>query len=275
MDLSNKIIAQFVKITNDKDVKEERVKTYGTVVIKNEQLYVKLDGSDILTPVDTTVYVKNNDRVSVTIRDHNATIDGNFTDVSASNDYVNIVDEVLSEFQNDTAVNIDDINEKIQIIGNNVSDNNKRLDDIDKDLVEINEKIYIIDSNVTDNTERLDDIDKDLVNLGDITTNITNALNELRDNSEAYVTEEYVKNEIAKAQLSGDGDIDLSGYVTETELSAKGYLTSVPSEYVTETELSAKGYVNNQALNAGVSSATNNSKKYTDEQISTLNTAIE
>ena len=63
--------------------------------------------------------------------------------------------------------------------------------------------------------------------------------------------------------------------MTETELSAKGYLTSVPSEYVTETELSAKGYINNQGLNAGMSSATNNSKKYTDEQISALNTAIE
>lgn len=34
-----------------------------------------------------------------------------------------------------------------------------------------------------------------------------------------------------------------SEYVTETELAAKKYLTSVPSEYVTETELTAKGYL--------------------------------
>ena len=247
MDLSNKIIAQFVKITNDKDIKEELAKTYGTVVIENDQVYVKLDGSDILTPVDTTVYVKNNDRVTVTIRNHNATIDGNFTDISASNDYLNNVDVALSEFQNETV--------------NNISN--------------MNEKIYTIDSNVADNNERLDDIDNNLVNLGNITINITNELNELRDNSEVYATEEYVKNEIAKAQLSDDGDIDLSGYVTETELNNKGYLTSVPSEYVTETELSAKGYINNQGLTAGMSSATNNSKKYTDEQISALNAAIE
>ena len=189
MDLSNKIIAQFVKITNDKDIKEEHAKTYGTVVIENDQVYVKLDGSDILTPVDTTVYVKNNDRVTVTIRNHNATIDGNFTDISASNDYLNNVDVALSEFQNETV--------------NNISN--------------MNEKIYTIDSNVADNNERLDDIDNNLVNLGNITINITNELNELRDNSEAYATEEYVKNEIAKAQLSDDGDIDLSGYVTKTE----------------------------------------------------------
>lgn len=34
-----------------------------------------------------------------------------------------------------------------------------------------------------------------------------------------------------------------SEYVTETELSAKNYLTSVPSEYVTESELEAKKYL--------------------------------
>ena len=34
-----------------------------------------------------------------------------------------------------------------------------------------------------------------------------------------------------------------SEYVTESELNAKGYLTSVPSEYITETELNSKGYL--------------------------------
>ena len=34
-----------------------------------------------------------------------------------------------------------------------------------------------------------------------------------------------------------------SKYVTESELNAKGYLTSVPSEYITETELNSKGYL--------------------------------
>lgn len=33
------------------------------------------------------------------------------------------------------------------------------------------------------------------------------------------------------------------GYITETELESKGYLTGVPSEYVTETELESKGYL--------------------------------
>ena len=34
-----------------------------------------------------------------------------------------------------------------------------------------------------------------------------------------------------------------SEYITESELNAKGYLTSIPSEYITEGELNAKGYL--------------------------------
>lgn len=40
------------------------------------------------------------------------------------------------------------------------------------------------------------------------------------------------------------------GLITETELNAKGYLTSVPSEYVTETELTNKGYATQTSLNS-------------------------
>jgi hypothetical protein len=45
------------------------------------------------------------------------------------------------------------------------------------------------------------------------------------------------------------GNIDLSEYITKTELDKKGYLTSIPSEYITETELNNKGYATTEALN--------------------------
>lgn len=45
------------------------------------------------------------------------------------------------------------------------------------------------------------------------------------------------------------GNIDLSEYITKTELDNKGYLTSIPSEYITETELNNKGYATTEALN--------------------------
>ena len=60
----------------------------------------------------------------------------------------------------------------------------------------------------------------------------------LKDHThENYVTQEQL------AQVSLGGEVDLSGYVSKTELADKGYLTSIPDEYVTDTELSGKGYL--------------------------------
>ena len=58
-----------------------------------------------------------------------------------------------------------------------------------------------------------------------------------------FATEDFVTNKIAEASIGGE--VDLSGYVTDEELNAKGYLTNIPDEYVTDEELNAKGYLTN------------------------------
>lgn len=49
--------------------------------------------------------------------------------------------------------------------------------------------------------------------------------------------------------IQGGTSVDLSNYVTKTELNSKGYITEIPSEYITESELSNKGYATTEALN--------------------------
>ena len=88
MRLTDNLVSQFVKITNDNGKKEEVTTAYGKVVIHGDQTYVQLDGSEILTPVTTTAEVKDDDRVAVSIQNHNAVITGNVTDPSASSDSV-------------------------------------------------------------------------------------------------------------------------------------------------------------------------------------------
>lgn len=77
-------------------------------------------------------------------------------------------------------------------------------------------------------------------------------------NDKKFVNENYVKNEIANAQLNGgDVEVDLSGYATKDDLNNKadksdipiipknissfnndvGYISNIPSEYIKETEL--------------------------------------
>lgn len=99
MKLSNDIISQFVKITNDDKKSSSSSSAYGKVVVHDGITYVQLDGSDLLTPVDSTVSVKNEERVQVTIKDHVATIDGNITDVSASNQHLLEVENDLASFK--------------------------------------------------------------------------------------------------------------------------------------------------------------------------------
>ena len=79
MDLSNDLISQFVKITNDDKKKNGESTVYGTVVDYNGEMYVKIDGSDLLTPVETTADFKPDERVTVMIKNHSATVTGNIT----------------------------------------------------------------------------------------------------------------------------------------------------------------------------------------------------
>lgn len=99
MELSNNIVSQFVKITNDDNKKQPQTTAYGKVVMYNNERYVQLDGSDLLTPADTTVHVKDDERVTVTIKGHGAVIDGNLSDISASNDHLIFVENDLASFK--------------------------------------------------------------------------------------------------------------------------------------------------------------------------------
>lgn len=86
MSLSADLISQFVKTTTDKKETNKESTSYGTVVIDviTGATSVRLDGSDILTPVSTTTLAKNGDRVMVTIKNHSATITGNLSDPATS-----------------------------------------------------------------------------------------------------------------------------------------------------------------------------------------------
>ena len=103
MDLSNNLISQFVKITNDREkhTQQQQSKLFGTTVIYDDKQYVQIDGSDLLTPADSTVHIKDGERVTVSINNHTAIIDGNVTDVSASNEHLERVETEFLLVKND------------------------------------------------------------------------------------------------------------------------------------------------------------------------------
>lgn len=100
MALSNDLISQFVKITNDEEPVSTGATVYGSTVEYNGDIYVQIDGSTMLTPVQTTAGVNAGERVTVYIHDHTATITGNISSPSARTDDVkevaNTVEKLVS-----------------------------------------------------------------------------------------------------------------------------------------------------------------------------------
>lgn len=83
MQLSKKLISEFVKITNDTSKTKTETTVYGNIVKNGSETYVRLDGSDILTPVTTTADTQHDERVTVLIKNHTATVTGNISSPAA------------------------------------------------------------------------------------------------------------------------------------------------------------------------------------------------
>lgn len=88
MRLPKNLISEFVKITNDQPKEKNETTVYGRIVKNGDNVYVRLDGSDILTPVTTTTDTLAGERVTVLIKNHTATVTGNITSPAARTDDV-------------------------------------------------------------------------------------------------------------------------------------------------------------------------------------------
>ena len=102
MALSNDLASQFVKATMDVNKENNKESTiYGKVVKVGDKEYVQLDGApeELLTPISSTTVVNEDDRVMVTIKNHEAVVTGNLTDKSASSNTVKEIGNKITEFE--------------------------------------------------------------------------------------------------------------------------------------------------------------------------------
>lgn len=84
MTLSNDLASQFAKLLNDgNDKKPKETSMYGTFVESDKKKYVKLDGSELLTPVIQTAAAKDGERVTVTVKNRTAVVTGNLSSPAA------------------------------------------------------------------------------------------------------------------------------------------------------------------------------------------------
>lgn len=162
MALSDDLIAQFAKITKDKQERVKEATVYGNIVIQNEKKFVMIDGSNTLTPVVSTSEANEGERVTVMIKDHTATITGNISNPSSSSgtvgklaeDYSDVdsrvtdMEEVLSgDFDlNDLkdAINskadksaVEDISGRMDTVESEMSDVTKEMEEVSNSMATV------------------------------------------------------------------------------------------------------------------------------------------
>lgn len=130
MPLSSELVSQFAKLASNKPKEEKESTVYGTTVIQNGNKYVKLDGSELLTPASFTTNIADGERVTVFIKNHMAVVTGNITSPAARTSEVEEVgdkaDAASAAVENLTVDNIK-VNQKLEAqegsIKNLASDN--------------------------------------------------------------------------------------------------------------------------------------------------------
>lgn len=102
MALTDDLISQFVKITNDKKEVKEESTVYGTIKIRDGRTFVQLDGAndkETLTPVTEAASAIDGERVTVMIKNHTAIVTGNLSSPLARSGDVNNVNATIHDFQ--------------------------------------------------------------------------------------------------------------------------------------------------------------------------------
>lgn len=99
MALSNDLISQFVKVTNDEVKTKPETTVYGAIVEVDGTKFVKIDGSEVLTPISSTADAEANERVIVTIKDHGATVTGNSSSPAARKGSVEDIGNKITEVE--------------------------------------------------------------------------------------------------------------------------------------------------------------------------------
>jgi hypothetical protein len=97
MSLDKKVIKDFVAAVNKKEEMKTPTILTGTVHREGGTVFVKIDGSESLTPVSTVINVEDGERVTLTIDNHKAMITGNLSSPAARGNEVEDLKEVVAD----------------------------------------------------------------------------------------------------------------------------------------------------------------------------------
>lgn len=243
MVLSSELLSQFAKITKDEKTTKKETTVYGTITKYEDRTYVKIDGSELLTPIVSTADTAEGDRVSVLLKDHTATVTGNITSPSVRTETVKVIVDSVTGMETVLAdtVSTEQLNALDADIRGTLTAHAADIDALEADNVVINEKLTAhegyISSLETDNLtihEKLTAVEADILELtvgGEITAETlkaTFANIDFSNITKATMANFYANSGLIQNVVIGDATIsgDLVGVSIAGDLIKAGTLVA-------------------------------------------------
>lgn len=222
MGLSSDLISQFVKATKDDKQKTKETTVYGTIVEYDGGTYVRLDGSDLLTPISTTTDTKPGERVTVMIKNHTATVTGNISSPAARTDTVREMGSKISEFEiivahRVVADDIEAVNARIEnlvaTVGTFTSLSTNELEAIYAEIETIQSSVinteYLTATDIKAVDAEIENLRGTIAEFESLSTTDLEAVNADIDNLKAYFADfTYVSTDVLEALKANIKELD-------------------------------------------------------------------
>ena len=165
MALSQDLVSQFAKLANSEPKQNKDTTVNGTYKIIDGKEYVQIDGSEIWTPVTSTVEAETGERVTVLIKDHTATVTGNISSPSARTKTVqNLKDEV------------DEHGNTIKQLDNSITQQGNSIIQINNNIKQQNDTINSFENTIDFQNNKIQQFDNTIKQHGDSITSMNNTI---------------------------------------------------------------------------------------------------
>ena len=176
MALSHDVVSQFAKMVNKpEEKKEETVK--GTFKLINGESYVQLDGSNIYTPVTSTVEAEDGDRVNVLLKDHAALLTSNITSPSARNKDVTALRDEVDEQGN----TIQQMDNSIKQQGNSIIQINNAINEQNNIINAHGNRIDAQDNIIQQHSNVIEQHGDDITSMNNTIVSQGNSINQINN----------------------------------------------------------------------------------------------
>ena len=150
MPLSSELVSQFAKLASNKPKEEKESTVYGTTAIQNGNKYVKLDGSELLTPASFTTNIADGERVTVLIKNHMAIVTGNITSPAARTSEVEEVGNKANAIEND----VNSLTSEVEEVGNKANSIENDVNSLRGEIASEEIRYYLLQSSTLEAPEK-------------------------------------------------------------------------------------------------------------------------